>query len=131
MNNLLLFFALPVATIILAVVLQRIIRSPILVALTAFAIYLIVAFSAFDETFLVFVIVYTILAFLAAALARIIAKIIRCQRNCNNNGSNEDEDTAGDEDQEDDESCGCGENLNSCICNNRNTNFYRSYKRRY
>ena len=46
MNNLLLFFALPVATIILAIVFQKILRNPILTAATFFAIYLIVAFSA-------------------------------------------------------------------------------------
>ena len=44
MNNLLLFFALPVATILLSIVLQKILNCPILVAITAFAIYLIVTF---------------------------------------------------------------------------------------
>ena len=55
--GLLLFFALPVATIILAVVLQKILKCPILVAATFFAIYLIVAFAIFDSSFLIFVIV--------------------------------------------------------------------------
>lgn len=130
MNNLLLFFALPVATIILAVVLQRIIKSPILVALTAFAIYLIVAFAAFDETFLVFVIVYTILAFLSAAIAKFIMKLIRCQRNCNNNGNNDNNETDSDTDEDNDSE----NDENSCNCNNRNIDFYRSYRaynRRY
>ena len=57
MNNLLLFFALPIATILLSIVLEKIVRSPILVASAAFAIYLIVAFSVFDSTFLVFAII--------------------------------------------------------------------------
>ena len=130
MNNLLLFFALPVATIILAVVLQRIIKSPILVALTAFAIYLIVAFSAFDETFLVFAIVYTILAFIAAVLYNFIKKLIRCNNN-NNNDSNDDTD---DNDDEDDCGCGCGDNGNGCNCGTRDINrygSYRMYNRRY
>ena len=60
MNTLLLFFALPVATVLLAIVLQKVLKNPILVAITFFAVYLIVAFAAFDETFLVFAIVYTI-----------------------------------------------------------------------
>ena len=69
MNILLLFFALPVATIILAVVLEKILRCPILTAATFFAIFLIVAFAIFDASFLIFVIVYTILAFIAAIIA--------------------------------------------------------------
>ena len=62
MNTLLLFFALPVATVILAIVLQKILNNPLLVAATFFAIYLVVAFTAFDASFLVYAIIYTILA---------------------------------------------------------------------
>lgn len=79
MNILLLFFALPVATIILAIVLEKILRCPILTAATFFAIFLIVAFAVFDATFLVFVIAYTILAFITALIAEIFF------RRCNNN----------------------------------------------
>lgn len=96
MNLLLLFFALPIATIILAIVLEKILRCPFLTAATFFAIYLIVAFSLFDASFLVFVIAYTILAFLAAFLAEIFFK--RCNNNerkcsirwctCNQNNNN-------------------------------------------
>lgn len=67
-NALLIFFALPIATIIISIVLQKIIKCPIWVALLVFAIYLIVAFTAFDATFLVAAIVYSILAFIAAFL---------------------------------------------------------------
>lgn len=77
MNTLLLFFALPVATILLAIVLQKILKCPILVAITFFAIYLIVAFSAFDATFLVFAIVYAILAYITAVLVKFICRILR------------------------------------------------------
>ena len=72
MNDLLIYFALPVATIILSIVLQKILGSPILVAATAFAIYLIVTFAAFDESFLLFAIIYTILAYLTAIITRFI-----------------------------------------------------------
>jgi len=84
MNNLLLFFALPVATILLSIVLQKILNCPILVAITAFAIYLIVTFSAFNETFLIYAIVYTIIAYITAAVTRFIMRIIECQNNQNN-----------------------------------------------
>ena len=84
MNNLLLFFALPVATILLSIVLQKILNCPILVAITAFAIYLIVTFSAFNETFLIYAIIYTIIAYISAAVTRFIMRIIECQNNQNN-----------------------------------------------
>lgn len=88
MNTILLFFALPIATIILAVVLEKILRCPILTALTFFAIYLIVTFVAFDATFLVFAIAYTILAFIAAYLAELFFNRCSCpcrKNNCYNN----------------------------------------------
>lgn len=72
MNTLLIFFALPIATIILAIVLQKIIKCPILVAATFFAIYLIVTFAAFDANFLIYAIVYTILSYIAAVITRFI-----------------------------------------------------------
>lgn len=91
MDNLLLFFALPVATILLAIVLQRILKCPILVAITFFAIYLIITFAVFDTTFLVFAILYTILAYITALIAKFICQIIRrmeidnCSCICGNN----------------------------------------------
>lgn len=84
MNVLLLFFALPVATIILAIVLEKILRCPILTAATFFAIFLIVAFTLFDASFLVFAIVYTIIAFITAVIAEFFFR--RCRededKNC-------------------------------------------------
>lgn len=82
MNTLLLFFALPVATIILAIVLEKILRCPILTAATFFAIYLIVAFAAFDSSFLIFVIAYTIIAFITAVIAEYFFRRCRRENNC-------------------------------------------------
>ena len=85
MNILLIFFALPVATILLAIVLEKILRCPILTAITFFAIYLIVAFAIFDASFLVFVIIYTILAFITAVIAEFFFRRCWCQerKKCN------------------------------------------------
>jgi len=80
MNLLLLFFALPIATIILAIVIEKILRCPILTAATFFAIYLIIAFTIFDASFLVFVIVYTTLAFIAALLAEFFFRRCECNQ---------------------------------------------------
>ena len=94
MNNLLIFFAIPVAVIIFSIVLQKLLKCPILVASTIFAILLLIAFTNFTTTFLVAVIIYTILSFIVAYLTMIIQKILRnlqnhnmcgcCQRNLDN-----------------------------------------------
>ncbi len=83
MNTLLIFFALPIATIILAAVLEKVLNCPFAVAAVAFAIYLIVTFAAFDATFLIATIIYTILAFLTALLIKFIKNLF-----CNNENSN-------------------------------------------
>lgn len=84
MNILLIFFALPIATIILAIVLEKILKCPILTAATFFAIYLIVAFAIFNATFLIAVIIYTILAFIAAVIAEFFFRR-NCENKCNTN----------------------------------------------
>lgn len=85
MDNLLIFFALPVATVILAIVLQKILKNPLLVSATFFAIYLIVTFAFFDASFLVFAILYTILAYVTAVLTRWICRLFNILENQNNN----------------------------------------------
>ena len=105
MNNLLIFFALPVATILLAIVFQKILRNPILVGILAFAIYLIVTYAAFDSDFLIFAIAYTLLAYLTAVLTSIICRILNRVLGTNSNGFNCDNDNSN-------SGCDCG-------CNNR------------
>ena len=77
MNTLLIFFALPIATIILAIVLQKILKCPFLVAGIIFAIFLIVTFAIGNLNYLVATIAYTILAFITAILTNIICRILR------------------------------------------------------
>ncbi|MBR2786500.1 MAG: DUF2651 family protein [Clostridia bacterium] len=132
MNVLLVFFAIPVATIILAVVLQKILQSPLLVAATAFAIFLIVTFTAFDESFLVFAIVYTLLALITALIVRFICCLIKNSNNpcingkaIRNNGICGNSNNANDENNDDDNNT----NNSGCGCNRSVTNSY--YTRRY
>ena len=78
--NLFIFFVLPLATILLAIVLQRILRNPILVAITFFAIYLIVAFTSFSDTLaeaLIETIIYTVIAYITAYIVMIICRLRR------------------------------------------------------
>lgn len=133
MDLILLFFALPLATIILAIVLEKILKCPILVAATFFAIFLIVTFAVFGSDFLIFAIVYTILAYIAAAITRFICNTF-CgngvfrninARNINTNTLRAREiiNNCNDNNDDDDDSecnCGCNSNNNSCNCNSNN-----------
>lgn len=82
-NLLLLLFALPVATIILASVLETLLHCPIKVAAIFFAVFLVITFAFFDATFLIFAIVYTIIAFLAAVITRLILRFVQNGDDCN------------------------------------------------
>ena len=55
--SILLFFVLPVATIILSIVFQKILKCPILVAATFFAIFLIITY-VIDPSLLIFAIAF-------------------------------------------------------------------------
>lgn len=88
MSDLLIFLVLPIATVILAIVLQRILGCPILVAATAFAIYLIATYTAFDSSFFIYAILYTILAFLAAYITQLIARYNSSNSSLNDSSSN-------------------------------------------
>ena len=72
MIDLLIFFALPLATIILATVLERVLHSPTAVAATFFAIYLVIPFIIGNLNYLIATIAYTILAYIAAAAVKFI-----------------------------------------------------------
>lgn len=86
MNILLIFFALPIATIIISIALQKIFKCPPLVAAIIFAIFLVVTFIINSLTFLVATIVYTIISFITAVIVCIICRILeRSRRNCQNN----------------------------------------------
>ena len=76
MNTLLLiFFALPIAVIIVSAILEKTLKSPITVAALIFAIFLVITFAVFDENFLIATLVYTIIAFITA----LIVHFIKCR----------------------------------------------------
>lgn len=85
MNVLLIFFAIPIAIIILSAILETCIKSPCKVAGIFFSIFLILAF-VFGGTaeLLVAVIIYTILAFIVAFIVCIIMNSPNrdCFRDC-------------------------------------------------
>ena len=79
MNILLIFFALPIAVIIISAILQKLLRNPIAVASLVFTVFLVVTFAAFDETFLIATLIYTLLALITALIVKFI-----CEANNNN-----------------------------------------------
>ena len=102
MNTLLIFFALPIAIIIISIALQKIFKCPFLVAGIIFAIFLIVTFTIGNLNYLVATIAYTILAFITAILTNIICRILReldrreresncCNRRNRNSNNNNNE----------------------------------------
>ena len=92
MNLLLVFFALPIATIVFSIALQRILDNPILVASIIFSIFLIVTFVVGDLNLLIATIIYTILSFITAIIVRYIDENNDANNEnngcCNSNGNN-------------------------------------------
>lgn len=76
MNILLIFFAFPIAVIIVSAILEKILRSPVAVAALIFAIFLVLTFAVFDEIFLIATLVYTIIAFITALIVHFLKR--RC-----------------------------------------------------
>ena len=100
---LLIFFALPIAVIIISVALQRILKNPILVALVVFAIFVID-----NIQFLVATIAYTILSYITAFLTYIIYRFLKEHICTNNNSNNNNVNTISNDSQQN--NCGCNNN---------------------
>ena len=108
--NLLIFFALPIATIILSAIFQTLINCPFKVAGIAFSIYLIVAFALGGSAELIIAaIVYTIISLVTAFIVMIIQNRNCIIENlCNSSGCSNTNTNSG--------NC---INSNSCACRNR------------
>lgn len=88
MNLILLFVVFPFATIVFSIALEKLLNSPFLVSAIVFAVFLILAFTAFSPTFIIAAVIYAIIALITAFLYRIIRRIIDRINNGNNNGGN-------------------------------------------
>lgn len=137
MDLLLLFFAIPLAVIILSIVLQKILKCPWLVAATFFAIFLIVTFAVGDIRLLIFTVIYTIISYITALIFRAVCNFM-CNgitlrnintRNINTNTLNANQ-VIGNGDNSIDEnnnnngcSCSCG----NCYRGNCSYNLNRNY----
>lgn len=74
MNILLIFFALPIAVIIISAILQKVLKCPIAVAALIFAIFLVVTFAIGNIALLIATLAYTLLALITAVIVRFICE---------------------------------------------------------
>lgn len=141
MNIILIFVIIPIATIIFALALQKLLKCPALVAGIFLAVFLILAYTVFTTSFLILAIVYTILAYITAVIAELICKIRRrLERRCCDNDSRSQTEVinVGNNNSDDCNNVlslisrnlsalnsgdfGCDDNGRSCRCNNCNGN---------
>ena len=98
-TNLLIFFAIPLAIIVISIALQKILRNPFLVAAIIFSIALVIVLAIFDPIYLIAVVVYTVLAFITALLTCFLSRVLGNSNMCNcmgcggNNQNNDDTNT--------------------------------------
>lgn len=135
MNILLIFFALPIAVIIISIALQRILKCPILVAAIIFAIFLIVTFVVNNLNLLIAAIVYAIISFITAYITCIIGRILDrvgrenncgCRREnqcgCNNDNNNRNNLLTIQNISNGESNCGCNQNEEGCAYQITNAN---------
>lgn len=139
MNLLLLFFAIPLAVIILSIVLQKLLRCHWLVAATFFAIFLIVTFAVGDIRLLIFTLVYTIISYVTALIFRAICNF-SCNgitlrninaRNINTNTLIANQLVGNDNDDIDENNNGCDCSCRNCCRNNCTYSCNRNYSNGY
>lgn len=137
MDLLLLFFAIPLAVIILSIVLQKILKCPWLVAATFFAIFLIVTFSVGDIRLLIFTVIYTIISYITALIFRAVCNFM-CNgitlrnintRNINTNTLNANQviDNGDNSIDENNNNNGCSCSCGNCCRGNCSYNLNRNY----
>jgi len=85
MNFLLIFFAIPIAIIILSIIFESFINCPLKIAGIVFSIFLIITFALENQNLLIATIVYTIIAFISAWLYEIFTSNNGCGNSCSNN----------------------------------------------
>ena len=96
-TNLLIFFAIPLAIIVISIALQKILRNPFLVSAIIFSIALVIVLAFLDPIYLIAVVAYTILALITALLTCMLCGVLSNSNMCNcmgcggNNNNNSDD----------------------------------------
>lgn len=82
MNVLLIFFAIPLAVIILSAILETFIKCPVKVAGIFFSIFIVVAFALGGTAeLIVLAIIYTIISFITALIVKLVSNWLCGRRN--------------------------------------------------
>lgn len=124
MNEILLiFFAIPVAVIILSAIFETIINSPLKIAGIVFSIFLIVAFATIGSIGLVADVVYTILSYITAWIVRRIIETSKKQESLEEIVLNNSEIINNSLNQGNNNQIANNNNANNCIRCNRFRNF--------
>ena len=93
-TNILIFFAIPLAVVIISIALQKVLKNPFLVAGIIFSILLVIVLALFDPIYLIAVLAYSILSFITAILTALICRYLKnqiCNVICNSCGENNTE----------------------------------------
>lgn len=90
MNNLLFFFAIPVATIILSIILETLIKCPYKVCGIFFSVFLVVLIGFFSSSaeYILAAMIYSIISFVFAYITMIVQNNIENRRRENLENSN-------------------------------------------
>ena len=75
-TNLLIFFAIPLAVVIISIALQKTLNNPFLVAGIVFSILLVIVLTFLDPIYLIAVVAYSILAFITAILTCFLSRVL-------------------------------------------------------
>ncbi|MBO4293251.1 MAG: DUF2651 family protein [Clostridia bacterium] len=96
-TNILIFFAIPLAIIVISIALQKILRNPFLVSAIIFSIALVIVLAFLDPIYLIAVVAYTLLSLITAFLTCLLCGVLSNSNMCNcmvggNNNNNNDDD---------------------------------------
>lgn len=84
MDPILLYFVLPLATVVFSITLEMLLNNPALVTAIVFSVFLIITFTVASTDFLIYTILYTIIALVTTFIYRFIRSI---RNNISNNSS--------------------------------------------
>lgn len=90
MNVLLIFFAIPLAVIVISIALEKLLDCPVLVSAIIFSILLLIAVFYTTTIFFILTVIYAIISFISAWLCKYFYKFICNLRKCNSNCNSEE-----------------------------------------
>ena len=73
----LVFFTLPLLTIVISVILQLVIKRKLIVTSIVFVAYLIATFAVFNSSFLFWCFIYTVISFIVTFVVDLIIKLVK------------------------------------------------------